>query len=70
MTEDFDTELDGTDVELEETVKFRYSAASNYSFRGEVDSGVFRSDWDEMTDAEQQQVYTEVIFGLVDLWDV
>lgn len=49
------------------TVKFRYSSWQNISFKGLIDSGVDREDWNEMTDQEQRDVEYEVMNRLVDL---
>lgn len=48
-------------------VKFRYSAASNISFKGTVDSGIDWEDWKEMKGREQEEVEGSVLRNLIDL---
>lgn len=52
------------------TVKFRYSASSNISFHGEIDSEIEREDWDAMSEKERQEVFTETVFELVEISEV
>jgi hypothetical protein len=49
------------------TVKFRYGSWNNITFHGVLDSGVEREDWEEMTMVEQNEVMSELLFGLVDM---
>ena len=50
------------------TVKFGYAASSNITFRGEIDTGIEREEWDEMSKSEQDDVFSETLFELVDIY--
>lgn len=52
------------------TVKFRYSAPSNISFKGQIDSRVEEEDWEEMSNAEREQVESDLLHKLIDLIQV
>jgi hypothetical protein len=52
----------------EETLKFRYEAASNITFEGVVDSGLSREEWETMTISDQTQHLTDALFELVCIW--
>ena len=51
------------------TVKLRYAASSNISFKGEYDTKIEREDWERMSAREQGDVYVEALEELVDIWD-
>jgi hypothetical protein len=51
-----------------ETVKIGYSAMSNISFHGVVDTEIPVDEWHEMSAEEQDEVIAEVQNELVDLW--
>lgn len=51
------------------TVRFGYSASSNITFKGIVDSGIEREDWDDMTEDEKNNVFGETLFQLVEIWE-
>jgi hypothetical protein len=50
-----------------DTVKLKYSASSNISFRGEIDTGIPREEWAEMGDEEKDAIITEQLHALVDI---
>ena len=52
---------------MSDTVKLRYSAASNISFHGKYDTGITREDWDEMSWSERDDVITDALYYLVDI---
>lgn len=52
------------------TVKLQYSSWENITFRGEIDTGIDREDWDQMTDSEKDEVYTDQLHQLVSLSEV
>lgn len=56
--------------ETKPTVKYRYSAPSNISFHGEIDSGFTRQELDELLDHERREVEAQMLFGLVDLYPI
>ncbi len=49
------------------TVKLRYESWQNINFRGEVDTGIEREEWDEMTPAEQDGEISERLHQLVEI---
>lgn len=55
---------------MEDTIKLRYSASSNITFRGEIDTGISREEWGEMSEEEQAEVIQDVAAELVDIWPV
>jgi hypothetical protein len=57
------------DEAQEETVVLNYSAMSNITFHGEVDTGIPRSEWDEMDMVEQDQEMARILFDLVEIWE-
>lgn len=52
------------------TVKLRYSAPSNITFHGVIDTRIEREDWREMTWREQDDVTAQLLFNLVDIDEV
>lgn len=50
------------------TVRFGYSASSNISFHGEIETGITREDWEAMSEAERDREMDEAIYGLVDIY--
>jgi hypothetical protein len=54
----------------EETIRFGYASSKNISFRGEVDTGITREDWAEMSDAEKDEAVNEAVAELVEVWVV
>lgn len=56
--------------EEERTIKLRYGAASNITFHGTIETNITVSEWNEMTNDEQEQVTTNALYELVDIWDV
>ncbi len=55
---------------MTDTVKFRYSASSNASFYGEIDTNITREKWNTMSEQERVDVLTEELFNLVDISEV
>lgn len=53
---------------MSDTIKFGYSASSNITFRGEIDTGITREEWEAMSKKEQEQELDEAIYGLVDIY--
>lgn len=54
----------------EKTVRFGYSSYTNISFWGTLDTGIPRSEWDEMSAKNQNQVTDELIYDLVELFEL
>lgn len=50
-----------------DTVKIHYSASSNLSFHGEIDTEIPREKWKKMTDAERDAAVDEEIYNLIDV---
>lgn len=55
---------------MDDTVKLGYSSSANVSFQGELDTGFIREEWNEMEDDEKGGVISEIIFELVDVWEI
>ncbi len=53
---------------MSDTIKFGYSASSNISFNGEIDTGITREEWAQMSEKEQDQEMDQAIYGLVDIY--
>lgn len=53
---------------MADTVILHYSASSNISFRGELDTGISKAEWAEMSDEEQNQAIEDEVFNLIDIW--
>lgn len=54
---------------MAETVKLRYDADSNISFRGLYDTGIEREDWDAMSWSEKDDVITDAVYYLVNIYE-
>ena len=52
------------------TVKLRYSASSNITFHGEIDTQIERQEWEEMSQKEQDEIISDVLFELIDIGEV
>lgn len=53
---------------MSDTVKLSYAASSNITFRGDYDTGYTREEWDDLTAPEQNEVITDALYYLVDIW--
>lgn len=53
---------------MDDEVKIQYASSHNITFRGEIETGISRADWDAMSQEEQDQVMDEVVWDLVQLW--
>lgn len=51
------------------TVKLRYDSDSNVSFRGVWDTGIEREDWDEMSWSEKDDIMTDAVHYLVNIYE-
>lgn len=51
------------------TVKFEYESSHNISFKGVVDSGIEREDWDVMSQKDRGEVMTQQLWELVDMYE-
>ena len=49
------------------TVKLKYSAMSNITFHGEIDSHVEWDEWREMDHSQRVEILAEALFELVDI---
>lgn len=49
------------------TVKLNYSAMSNITFHGVIDSGVDWEDWRDMDHQQRYKVCADALFDLVDI---
>lgn len=52
---------------MSETIKITYSAPSNITFRGEIDTDISREEWAEMSQKEQAEVIDDRIGELLDI---
>lgn len=52
----------------EETIKIRYSAFSNITFKGELDTGIPVTEWIRMSELTKDNVLAEELFNLVDFY--
>lgn len=50
------------------TVKLGYASSKNISFKGQLDTGIPREQWDEMSAREQNDTVNDLINELVDVW--
>ncbi|WP_158303165.1 hypothetical protein [Prauserella endophytica] len=55
---------------MSDTVKFRYSSFKDINFRGEVDSGIPREEWEDYSYKEKGEAYVEMLHELVELVEV
>lgn len=53
---------------MPDTVKIRVTSFLNIRFDHVIDTGIDREDWADMSDAEQVEVATEVIFDKAISW--
>lgn len=53
---------------MSDTVKLGYSSSKNITFHGEIETGIPREDWDQMTEAEQDAFMEETVWDLVQLY--
>ena len=49
------------------TVKLKYSAMSNITFHGEINSHYTWEEWRELDDHQRREVLTDALFALVDI---
>jgi len=54
----------------EPTVRLGYGASSNISFYGSWDTGIPRSEWDEMSEKDQNAVYDQAVYEIVDIYEL
>lgn len=54
----------------DKTVRLGYSSSSNISFSGTLDTGVTRADWDEMSEKDRADTRDELLYELVDLFEL
>jgi hypothetical protein len=52
---------------MDETIKLTYSAPSNITFHGEIDTGISPQDWAEMSQENQNEVIQEYVNELVNI---
>lgn len=52
---------------MNETIKIRYSAPSNITFHGEIDTKITREEWAETSQKEQAEVIDDYTAGLLDI---
>lgn len=52
---------------MSDTVKLGYSSNKNITFRGELDTGIEREEWDTLSEKEQDEVLNDMIWELVQL---
>lgn len=56
---------------MSENVVFRYASSKNITFRGEIDSGISREDWAEMSQKEQDEAIEQVVWDeLIEIYAV
>lgn len=54
----------------DEEVVLGYASNQNITFRGEVYTGYTWGEWRQMTDQEKEDAYTELVWDLVELWEI
>lgn len=54
----------------DKTVRLGYASSSNISFSGTLDTGVTRADWDEMSEKDRADTRDELLYELVDLFEL
>lgn len=52
---------------MSETIKITYSAPSNITFHGEIDTEISREEWAEMSQEDQAEVIDGRIGELLDI---
>lgn len=55
---------------MSDTVKFGYASSANITFRGEVDTGYPREEWENLSDKVKQGVIDDLVGELVYLWEI
>jgi hypothetical protein len=53
---------------MENEVVIRYSSSRNISFHGELETGMTREEWEALSEEEQQEVYSELVWELVEMY--
>lgn len=56
-----------TEFMSEETIKLRYSALSNITFHGEIDTDIPVSEWKAMSSQDQAEVIEEAIGEIIEI---
>lgn len=51
------------------TVVLKYASNANISFHGDIELEIERSDWDELPQAERDEIIQEALNELVEIWD-
>lgn len=54
---------------MSESLKLGYSSSQNITFRGEIDLGYTREEWDELSNREQDEEISRIVFDcLINVW--
>ena len=54
----------------DDTVKLSYSSSKNITFRGTIETGISRADWDAMSEEERDNFIAEELSELVQICEV
>jgi hypothetical protein len=57
-------------VSDEKTVRFGYSSSSNITFNGTWDTGIPRSKWAEMSEADRNRELDSALYELIEMWEL
>lgn len=52
------------------TVKVGYASSKNINFTGTVDTGYDRETWDDMDDKEKDEVFNDLVWDLVEIYEL
>lgn len=55
---------------MSDTVKLGYSSNKNITFSGEIETGIPREEWDEMSDEGKDEVIEGCLWDLVDVYEI
>lgn len=57
-----------TQVERPDEIQlFRYASPKNISMHGELDAGMTRQEWADLSDEERQEVFSELVWELIEI---
>lgn len=46
-----------------------YASSKNITFRGELNTGMTKQEWQALSDAERDEVVTQMVWELVQIWE-
>lgn len=51
-------------------VRLGYSSYHNISFKGTVETGIPRSEWNELTEKDKDEVIEDSVWDLIDIYEL